>query len=445
MSDTLHDPFDAEEADDLEDDAEADDDGADDGDGSKLEAPPAYHYGRPQIDFNDATELPEALPVIEPEEVADTMFATSGGMDTVNYQPATVHRTLDTMSWPEAVVACRRLLSAASSYKGTTLDYVRLAEFSLAVEHLMAGEARDKDRRAFLGPKGDNTGKLRDNLSGARVVMHKPLADNLGRAKSARQTFDHPIMRCMSHMWKANAVLGVAIPMPDGRFVRVNHMRGHQVIAGLAHIRSMVAEHERDAVFARDVDARLMAGEPVTSQDYATALNTAVALCFYATKLEAFYRAIMHSMPVYRLHPATSEAEAIEAWWPWGRAVPLIDGGPAKPPRTRKKLLDPALITANRPDEVVKQVMALAGTNRITAQRMSKALRDRMRHDRKAKAVALLREGKSRAAIAKELNLSASLISKLLKGERTKQEMTRLERARAELSAAYEAEHVSKR
>jgi hypothetical protein len=57
----------------------------------------------------------------------------------------------------------------------------------------------------------------------------------------------------------------------------------------------------------------------------------------------------MHSIPLYRLYPTTPEREAIELWWPWGRATPLIDGGPAKAPRARKKILDPGIITAKRP------------------------------------------------------------------------------------------------
>ena len=73
----------------------------------------------------------------------------------------------------------------------------------------------------------------------------------------------------------------------------------------------------------------------------------AEGLQFMSGKLVALYSGIMHSIPLYRLYPATPEREAIELWWPWGRAMPLIDGGPARAPTPRKKVLDPGIITAS--------------------------------------------------------------------------------------------------
>ena len=102
-------------------------------------------------------------------------------------------------------------------------------------------------------------------------------------------------------------------------------------------------------------------------------------LAFLGEKLLALYAGIMHSMPVYRLYPATSEQEAIALWWPWGRRAPLFDGIPPRPPKPRKQVLDPAIITATRPQEVVREVMARTGINRTTAQRMTAAMRAGMR------------------------------------------------------------------
>jgi hypothetical protein len=86
-----------------------------------------------------------------------------------------------------------------------------------------------------------------------------------------------------------------------------------------------------------------------TTAEYADALHTADMLAFIGEKLTTLYAAIMHAMPVYRLYPATPECEAIAPWWPWGRPAPLVGDVPAKPPRPRKKVLDPSIITATRP------------------------------------------------------------------------------------------------
>jgi hypothetical protein len=49
-----------------------------------------------------------------------------------------------------------------------------------------------------------------------------------------------------------------------------------------------------------------------TAAEYAVALHTADMLAFTGAKLYMLYAGIMHSMPVYRLYPATSEHEAIQ-------------------------------------------------------------------------------------------------------------------------------------
>ena len=126
----------------------------------------------------------------------------------------------------------------------------------------------------------------------------------------------------------------------------------------------------------------------------------------------------MHSMPIYRLYPATSERQAIDLWWPWGRVMPLVDGGPSMAPTTRKKVLDPSIIQATRPQDVVRGVMERTGINRTTAQRMTAKMRADMREKRKAKALAMLRIGKTKADIARTFGLSPSRVSAMFKGVR---------------------------
>jgi hypothetical protein len=58
-----------------------------------------------------------------------------------------------------------------------------------------------------------------------------------------------------------------------------------------------------------------------TTAEYAEALHAADMLTFIGQKLTTLYAAIMHAVPVYRLYPATPEAEAIALWWPWASAA----------------------------------------------------------------------------------------------------------------------------
>jgi len=122
-------------------------------------------------------------------------------------------------------------------------------------------------------------------------------------------------------------------------------------------------------------------------------------------------------MPIYRLYPATAEAEAIALWWPWWRSAPLLDGGPPRPPKPGKKTLDPSLITATQPQDVVREVMQKTGIDRTTAQRMTAAMRAQMRRRREIEAEHLLHLGHSKSEVARRVGLSASRISAMFKGE----------------------------
>ena len=57
------------------------------------------------------------------------------------------------------------------------------------------------------------------------------------------------------------------------------------------------------------------------------------------------------------------------------------------------------------------------GMNRTTAQRLTANLRRGLRQERKNKVEAMLREGATRAAVAKAVGLSPSRISAMFKGQ----------------------------
>jgi hypothetical protein len=69
-----------------------------------------------------------------------------------------------------------------------------------------------------------------------------------------------------------------------------------------------------------------------------------------------------------------------------------------------------------RPQDVVREVIERTGINRTTAQRMTAGLRSGMRADRRTKALALLRNGETRAEVARIVGLSPSRISAMFKG-----------------------------
>jgi hypothetical protein len=81
---------------------------------------------------------------------------------------------------------------------------------------------------------------------------------------------------------------------------------------------------------AASVVNRLESPNLPTAGEYAVALHNAEMLVFASEKLLSLYAGIIYSMPIYRLYPATAEAEAIALWWPWGRSAPLVDGGPPR-------------------------------------------------------------------------------------------------------------------
>lgn len=319
----------------------------------------------------------------------------------------------------DARVALKRLVRALtgdvyfryryrSRDQASTSASVALAEFALA--------ARGFD---FLGKKGEHAPKFRKELADAiSLSLRSPLDLRLSAsAKNARITAE-PIIQIMNRPedWRGNDVLEAKVPTPDGSHVRIIEATPEQVITSLEFVRHWLVDREKQRPFANDVLARLHA-EPVTALEYAEAMYIPDGLEFMSAKLVALHAGIMHSMPIYRLYPATSEHEAIELWWPWGRPPPLIDGGPAKPPTPRKQVLDPRTITSTRPEDVVREVIERTGINRTTAQRMTAELRTDMRTKRRQLARSMLRKGLTRAEVARAVRLSPSRISAMFKGQ----------------------------
>jgi hypothetical protein len=179
--------------------------------------------------------------------------------------------------------------------------------------------------------------------------------------------------------------------------------------------------------------------------EYAEAVHIADMLVFTGTKLLTLYAGIMHSMPIYRLYPTISEAEAIALWWPWGRPAPLVGSVPPGPPKPSRPTLDPSIITAKRPQDVVKEIVEKTGLNRTTAQSMTAALRKKMRADREWKARMLLYEGLTKAEVAKRVGLSPSRISALFKNDQSIAEHRRSRELQRAFAAHREQREASKR
>lgn len=199
--------------------------------------------------------------------------------------------------------------------------------------------------------------------------------------------------------------------------MRIIEATADHAAAALDYLRATMATWDARRPVAAGILDRLLGDDTPTAAEYAEAIHIADMLVFTSEKLATLYAGIMHSMPIYRLYPAISESEAITLWWPWGRPPPLVDGGPPRPPRPRKRLLDPTLITATRPQDVVREVMQKTGINRTTAQSMTASMRAEMRWERQYRARRLLLEGLTKAEVARKVGLSPSRISALFKGK----------------------------
>lgn len=357
-----------------------------------------------------ARQFPERAPA---EDTSERLFACSGSIDSAHYREATQYRTLTDMTWPEARVALNRLVVAATPSYGrrvrvTAADCVALAEFALAAAGF----------EGFQGRKGDNAVKLRTELGEAisRLRLGR-LHECLSGADKLAAIAAKPITACLSaERWGKNHELWASVPTAADTWVTIIEATAEQATAALDFLRATLATWQERRPFAAEIFERLDTSDPLpTAEDFAEALHIAEMLSFTGEKLTTLYAGIMHSMPVFRLYPAATDHEAIALWWPWGLII-----ADRKPPRpqaaTAAHVLDPALITTTRPSDVVKEVMAKTGMSRNTAQRLTAALRADMRRERVWDARALLLNGMTRAAVAREVGLSPSRISALLKG-----------------------------
>jgi DNA-binding NarL/FixJ family response regulator len=110
--------------------------------------------------------------------------------------------------------------------------------------------------------------------------------------------------------------------------------------------------------------------------------------------------------------------------------VPIVDcGGPGAaprrslmgrlrpPPKARKTVLDPSVITAMRPQDIVREIVEKTGINRTKAQRLTATMaEDALSAPREAEN--LLRQGLTKNEVARQVGLSTSRISALFKGEK---------------------------
>jgi predicted DNA-binding transcriptional regulator AlpA len=381
-----------------------------------------WRYGDDDEDYrrNGSTALESATEFPERSEVeglllrSSKLFACSGSVDSERYAEATKYRTMPTMSWLEARVALNRLVadtgSYISRYRVTAREYVALAEFALAASGF----------EGFEGRKGDNAVKLREELRAAIRRLHGRLDRALDGAEREAGIIAKPIAaRLRGEMWHGNRVLWAMVPTAADAWVRIIEATAEQATAALDYLRATLATWQARRPVATDIAERLDITDRLpTALDYAEALHVAEMLAFLGEKLTTFYAAIMHSMPVYQLYPATSDHEAISLWWPWGRPAPLIDGKPPQPSAPGRLVLDPASITATRPQDVVKEVIAKTGMSRTTAQRLTAAMRSDMRLKREQKARTLLYQGVTKAEVAKQVGLSPARISALFKGQK---------------------------
>jgi hypothetical protein len=362
-------------------------------------------------------EAAKAFP--QPVEVSpeEQMFGCSGSLDSSRYHEATKFRAMSEMGWEEARIALNRLVVPLRYDRGKVSQYVALAEFALTATGFTG----------FVGRRGEHGVKLREELGDARNILSRRLDTMLQEAERNAAQLSRPITLHGVDMRDSHEAFATAIVrafwalVPSGaaeKWVRIVEATPDQAVSALDHLRATMATWEERRPVAAGILGRLSGDDTPTAAEYAEAIHIADMLVFTSTKLLTLYAGLMHSMPIYRMYPAISEQEAIALWWPWGRPVPLVDSVPPRPPKPRKQQLDPSIITAKRPQDVVREVMQKTGINRTTAQRMTASMRAKMRSDRQRQARWLLMEGLTKAEVARRVGLSPSRLSALFRGER---------------------------
>jgi len=364
-------------------------------------------YYQPAGERDDDLAYPERI------AVGTEMFGCSGSLDSHSFREATKFRALPDMTWEEAQVALARL--QATARKKSARSVVELAEFTLAATDFTGFDRNSR--------RGDHAVKLRDSLAEARKTLRDHLSNRLTVAAHAAQDVARPLPQHgpnMANEHQAHTIAGTLttrLPVESG-WVRLVSAKPEHIIAALGSLRAQFDRWNAARPAAETIVARLESPDDLpTAEDYAKAVYVADMLVWSGQTLLALYAGMMIAMPVYRLYPTTPESQAVALWWPWGRPAPLADGHPSPPPKPRKATLDPAIITATQPQNVVREVMQKTGINRTTAQRMTAPMRAGMRQKRRFEAERLLREGLSKAEVARRVGLSPSRISALFKGE----------------------------
>jgi hypothetical protein len=381
-----------------------------------------YPWRAPRNDdtVQTARAFPEPVPVEPPETQP---FACSGGIGSARYQEAAKYRALSEMTWDEARVALNRLVVMLPYAGGPPDAYVAVAEFALAAD----------GRDGFVGRKGEHAVKLRAELNRAIGRLKDRLDLRLGEAENNAKHLARPLPQHGADLGSdilvgdlVKRALSTMVPVAPDRWVRVTQATGGEVLAALESLRLLLDIWTARRAAAESVAQRLAApvdlgeahaAKPPTASEYAEALHIAEMLGFASAKLVSLYAGILYAMPIYRLYPAVSEEEAIGLWWPWGRPAPLIDAAPPPAPKARRPVLDPSLITATRPQDVVREVIEKTGINRTTAQRLTAGMRRTMRQQRQNEAQWLLWQGLSKAEVARRVGLSPSRLSALFPGK----------------------------
>ena len=364
-----------------------------------------------------ATRFPEPVAVDTPEALRSThVFGCSGGLDSHHYREATKFRTMPGMGWEEARIALNRLVQPVQyeHERGTIRQWVNLAEFALTAIGFTG----------FDGRRGEHGVKLRDELGYARDILHRRLHGLLQKAESNAAQLSRPITLHVdirdSHDFADTIVRAfwTWVPVTAKEWVSVVEATPEQATAALDYLRATMAAWDASRPVAADILDRLSSDKMPTAAEYAEALHIADMIVFTSTKLLTLYAGIMHSMPIY---PAVSHRlgeggdHLVVAMGP--PPAPLVDSPPPRPPKPRKRRLDPSIITAKRPQDVVREVIEKTGINRTTAQRMTASMRKQMRSERRYQASRLLADGLTKAEVARRVGLSPSRISALFKGE----------------------------
>jgi hypothetical protein len=381
---------------------------------------PGRTANRERDTLAEAAAFPTAQHSESREALLGKQFACSGDVDTRTYAEAKRYRTMPDMGWQEARVALNRLRRGQGP--------IMLAEFALTA-HGFEG---------FQGQRGEHAVKLRSENGEVLTGLAEYLKQQIKEADD--QHIERPIPERVAagrEAWRGNNNFWTMIPVSDTTWRAVIDATPDAVIVALDLLRADHATWQARRAMAHDVQDRIERREDMPGADeYAQAVTIADRLVFTAGKLSRLYLAMLHSMPVWRVYPATPERDAVALWWPWGREPMLMD---AAPPRrvVARRIIDPATITATRPSDVVKEVMRQNGIDRTTAQRLTAALRAKMRDERQRKAERLLAKGVPKAHVAREVGLSPSRISAMFKDQR--QTLGELASANAQVVKAQEA------